>query len=244
MPAALPKYRQVADALAARIAAGHLKAGDQVPSERVIADEMGISRMTARQALRLLAERGVVQPRVGQGTFVGVPVIQQELESLRGFTEEVERQGRTAGSLLVEASRQLPDGEAAQALEIPAGTEVWRIGRVRLIDGEAVAVETTEVPVALAPGLIERADLARASLYATLRLHYGLRPATAEQTLAAGLAEPAVAQPLGLAAGAPVLRLTRLTREAGGRPIEHVRSVYRGDAFVMKVRLSLSVKDA
>lgn len=244
MRAALPKYRKVADALAAEIASGRLKAGDQVPSERVIAEEMGISRMTARQALRHLAERGVVQPRVGQGTFVGVPLIQQELESLRGFTEEIERQGRTAGSLLVEASRRVPDIGAAQLLELPAGSEVWRIGRVRLVDGEAVALETTEIPVDLAPGLLEREDLARVSLYSTLRRHYGLKPATAEQTLAASLAEPAVAGPLGLPAGAPVLRLTRLTREVGGRAIEHVRSVYRGDAFVMKVRLSLSQQGA
>ena len=218
MPAALPKYRQVAEALAAEITAGRLKTGDQVPSERVIAGEMGISRMTARQALRHLAERGVVQPRAGQGTFVGVPLIQQELKSLRGFTEEIERQGRTAGSLLLEASRQVPDAEVAQALRLFSGAEVWRIGRVRLVDGEPVALETTEVSADLAPGLLEREELARVSLYATLRQHYSLKAATAEQTLAAGLAEPAEARPLGLPVGAPVLRLTRLTREVGGRP--------------------------
>lgn len=243
MPAALPKYRQVAEALAAEIAAGRLRAGDQVPSERVIAEGMGISRMTARQALRHLAERGVVQARVGQGTFVGHPLIQQELESLTGFTEEMERQGRHAGSLLVEAERRVPDAEVAQALGLPAGGEVWRIGRVRLVDGDPVALETTEVPVGLAPGLLDREDLGKASLYAALRRHYGLRPASAEQTLAAGVAEAAVARPLGLRAGAPVLRLTRLTRDAGGRAIEHVRSTYRGDAFVMKVRLSLPEED-
>lgn len=239
MPLAVPKYRQIADALAAEIAEGRLRAGERVPSERVIADQMGISRMTARQALRHLAARGVVQARVGQGTFVGTPKIQQELESLTGFTEEMERQGRRAGSLLVEASRLAASPEAAEALGVPAGTQVWRIGRVRLADGDPVALETTEVPADLAPGLLERENLGRSSLYAALRQHYGLRPATAEQTLTAGLAEPAVARPLGLRVGAPVLRLTRLTREAGGQAIEHVRSVYRGDAFVMRVRLSL-----
>jgi DNA-binding GntR family transcriptional regulator len=74
----MPKYRRVADALAAGIAAGRLKAGDKVPFERAIAEEMGVSPMTARQALRTLAEREVAQTRVGQGTLVDVPVIQQE----------------------------------------------------------------------------------------------------------------------------------------------------------------------
>jgi GntR family transcriptional regulator len=61
----------------------------------------------------------------------------------------------------------------------------------------------------------------------------------AEQTLAATSADASVALPLGIAVGAPVLSLTRLTRDAEGRAFEHVRSVYRGDAFVMKVRLDL-----
>jgi GntR family transcriptional regulator len=243
MPAAPPKYRRVAEALAAEIAAGRFKAGDQIPSERSIAEEMGVSRMTARQALRTLAERGVVQPRVGQGTFVDIPVIHQELAALKGFTEEMERQGRSAGSLLIEASRRAAGPQAAQALGLAVGGEVWRIGRVRLVDGDPVALETTEVPVELAPDLLDRADLGRSSLYAVLREHYGLRPVTAEQTLAAGLADSAVAIPLGLAPGAAVLRLTRLTRDAQGRAIEHVRSVYRGDAFVMKVRLSLEAEE-
>lgn len=242
MPASLPKYRQVADALAAEIAAGRLKAGDQVPSERVIAEERGISRMTARQALRHLAGRGVVQARVGQGTFVGVPPIQQELATLTGFTEEIERQGRAAGSLLVEATFEGAEAEVAQALGLRPGAEVWRIKRVRLVDGEPVALETTHVAADLTPGLLDREDLGRSSLYATLRRHYGLQPASAEQMLAAGLAEHGVALPLGLPVGAAVLRLTRLTRDAGGRAFEFVRSVYRGDVFVMKVRLDLNGK--
>jgi GntR family transcriptional regulator len=234
-----PKYRRIADSLAEDILAGRLKAGDQIPSERVIAEEYGISRMTVRQALKHLADRGMVEARVGQGTFVGAPRLQQQLSTLTGFTEEMEKQGRSAASIVVEAAARTPDAETAQALELPAGASVWRIARVRLADGEPVALETTEVVAAMTPGLLERADFGRNSLYETLRRHYGLRPAVAEQTLAAASADASVALPLGIAVGAPVLSLTRLTRDAEGRAFEHVRSVYRGDAFVMKVRLDL-----
>jgi GntR family transcriptional regulator len=102
-----------------------------------------------------------------------------------------------------------------------------------------VALETTEVVAESTPDLLRKADFGRMSLYAVLQAQFGLRPATAEQTLAAAAADEAVAIPLGIAIGAPVLRLTRLTRDASGRPFEHVRSYYRGDAFVMKVRLEL-----
>jgi GntR family transcriptional regulator len=239
MATATPKYRRVADSLASDIAAGQLKAGDRLPSERTLAEAMGISRMTARQALRHLTERGIVTTRVGHGSFVGVPAIQQELASLTGFTEEMERQGRHAASIVVEAARRPPEPGTADALDLSAGAEVWRIARIRFVDGQPVAIETTEVAADIAPDLLDRADLGRSSLYATLRAHYGLRPATAEQSLAAAVADPSVALPLGLPVGAPVLRLTRLTRDAEGRAFEHVRSVYRGDVFVMKVRLHI-----
>lgn len=239
MPAALPKYRRIADRLADGIASGRFKAGDQIPSERLIAEEYGISRMTARQALKHLAERGIVEARVGQGTFVGAPQIQQELSALTGFTEEMARQGRAAGSIVVEAVRRAPDPETAQALGLLSGAEVWRISRVRLADGEPVALETTELAVDMTPDLLERTDFTRTSLYSTLKERYGLRPVTAEQTLAAAAATSSVSVPLGIDVGAPVLRLTRLTRDASGRPFEYVRSFYRGDAFLMKVRLDL-----
>lgn len=239
MTEALPKYRVIADTIAERIAAGRLKAGEQIPPERAIAEEFASSRMTVRQALRHLADRGLIETRVGQGTFVGTPVIQQQLSTLTGFTEEIERQGRTASSILVEAARQAPDAQTAQRLDLRPGADVWRITRVRMVDQEPVAIETTEVAADLAPGLLDRADFARESLYATLRTQYGVTPATAEQTLAATSADHSVALPLRLQPGAPVLRLTRLTRDTGGRAFEHVRSHYRGDAFEMKTTLSL-----
>ena len=239
MGEAQPKYLRIADSIAEQIATGRLKTGDQIPPERTIAEEFASSRMTVRQALRHLADRGLVKTRIGQGTFVGTPVIQQQLSTLTGFTEEIESQGRAASSIVVDAARRTPDEESVQRLGLTSSADVWRICRVRLVDQEPVALETTEVNADLTPGLLDRADFARVSLYATLREHYGLIPATAEQTLAATSADHSVALPLRIRTGAPVLRLSRLTRDAGGRALEFVRSYYRGDAFEMKTTLSV-----
>lgn len=235
-----PRYRQIASALEADILAGRLKAGDQIPSERVMAEQMGISRMTARKALQQLASRGMLETRVGHGTFVGKPLIQQELTALSGFSEDMERQGRKTSSIVVEADRCAATAEAAQSMALGNGGEVYKLTRVRLADGAPVAFERTEIDASRAPDLLSKADFGRASLYASLRRHFDITPAVAEQTIEAALADASTALTLDIEPGAPVLRQTRLTRDQDGRPFEFVRSTYRGDAFMMKVQMTIA----
>ncbi len=235
----LPIYRQIASSLEAEIASGKLKEGDKLPSERAMAETLGISRMTARQALRHLTTKGILVTRTGHGTFVGQPLIRQKLSTLTGFTEEMERQGRRSSSIVVESDVARADKQCAAALSIPEGSEVLRLVRVRLVDDTPLAVETTEIRADIAPGLLDRGDFAHDSLYAILRSKFDINPASAEQTLEASLASPGVGRTLRVAEGAAVLKLTRLTFDSNGTAFEYVRSIYRGDAFVMKVDLTI-----
>ena len=239
-----PQYLQIADSLAAEIVAGRLKAGQKIASERAIAEDMGVSRMTARHTIRVLTERGLVEARAGQGTFVGARVIEQKLNSLTGFTEQMALLGRKSSSIIVTCDRRAADVECQRAMKLAPGEQVYRLERIRLADNAPVARETTEVLVSSAPGLLDLADFGRESLYRTLTEHFGVRPTTASQTLAAGIADETNARVLSLAPGDPVLKLTRLTFDDRGAPFEYVRSVYRGDAFVMKVNLTVSEENA
>ncbi len=239
-----PIYRRIASSLEADIAAGRIKEGDKLPSERVMAEKHGISRMTARQALQHLAARGILVTRTGQGTFVSQPAIEQKLATLTGFTEEMERLGRRPSSIVVASGPGDADRLCAAALDLPIRGAVHRLMRVRLADGQPVAMETTEVRADVAPGLLEMADFAHESLYDILRKHYRVEPTSAEQSLKAALAPPAVARTLELADAAPVLELTRRTFDSNGAAFEFVRSVYRGDAYVMKVDLSIQSEAA
>lgn len=234
-----PIYRQIASALEMDIASGKLKEGDKLPSERAMAERLGVSRMTARQALQNLTSRGILVTRTGQGTFVGRPLIQQKLAKLTGFTEEMELQGRKSSSIVVASDVAHADAQCAAALSIPTGDEVLRLVRVRLADDKPVAIETTEIPAEIAPGLLFMADFAQQSLYTILRRNFDINPASAEQTLEASLASPSHCRTLDVAEGAAVLKLTRLTFDSRGVPFEFVRSIYRGDSFVMKVDLTL-----
>lgn len=234
-----PIYLRIADAFAQRIAAGSLKVGERLPSERRIAGDLGASRMTARQALKHLEQRGLVETRTGLGAFVAERRIEQQLTTLTGFSEDMRRVGRLASSIVLHADIVPADREAAEALGLRPGSAVHRLVRLRLADAEAVALERTELPATLAPGLLGRADYARDSLYRVLRDVYGIVPTEAEQTLCAGHPDAAAATALGIPRSSAILRLTRRTVDAAGRPIEYVRSAYRGDCFVMRARLTL-----
>lgn len=234
-----PIYRRIASWLEADITAGRLKAGDKLPSERTMALEFGVSRMTARQALRHLTVKGLLETRTGKGTFVGRPVIEQKLSTLTGFTEDMAKRGRRASSIVVQSEAREADAICAGALDLPSSGDIYRLVRIRLADGNPVALETTDIRADRAPGLLDMADFERESLYGILTRNYRVLPASAEQTLTAAAADGATARALNLAEGDPVLRLTRLTFDSSGSPFEFVRSVYRGDAFVMKVDLTI-----
>lgn len=234
-----PLYLQIATRLKDDIQSGRLKAGEKIASERTLADDMGVSRMTARQALRHLVNTGLLEARIGQGTFVGSNVIDQKLHSLTGFTEEMSSRGRQTSSIVVLSETRRADPQCAAALKLPQNAFVQRLVRVRLVDGAPVARETTDIRADRTPGLLDLADFGSQSLYEMLRSHFGLLPTSAEQTLAASVASSEIARSLGLTEGAAVLKLTRLTFDQHGQPLEYVRSVYRGDAFVMKVDLML-----
>jgi GntR family transcriptional regulator len=234
-----PRYLAIAQEIEAEIRAGRLAPGHRLASERDLAAERQISRMTARQALQHLTKRGLLTAQVGRGTFVAAGAIQQELATLSGFSEEMGRQGRSSASIVIEATTHAPDPETAVALSLGQSARVHRLTRVRLVDGAPVAVETSEIDAARTPGFLDGADFSRQSSYALLRARYGIAPTTAEQTLQAAACDRETAHRLTLKEGAPILRLTRLTFDADGTAFEYVRSLYRGDAFTMKVRLTV-----
>ncbi|MCX5512723.1 hypothetical protein C3941_03490 [Kaistia algarum] len=241
---ATPQYRRIADELLAAIRSGKLASGLRLPSERELSAEFGVSRMTARGALKALVEQGVIASVEARGYFVTTNRIDQRLQTLTSFTEEVRRTGRRPSSVVLAARRMDASGEVAAELGIAAGSEVYHLLRLRQADGVPVALEGAHVPADLAPGLLDAADFASASLYATLKRVYGILPVEAENTFEASAAGASDAAILDLAAGAPVLRMTRRSLAADGRAIEFVQSVYRGDRFTMRVRLAPGSTDA
>jgi GntR family transcriptional regulator len=226
---AAPRYRQVADLLQNEIVSGALQAGRRVPSERSIAEQHGLSRMTARQAVELLVRRGVVYRRPGSGTYVAPARIEHTLQRFAGFSEQMRSQGVEPGGRVLSA--RLNDGddpEVEEALGLSEGERFWGIRRVRFGDGEPLMIERTFVPASICPDLV-KLDLAHSSLYDLMRGVYGVDPVRAHETIEPTACEPEDARHLSTRAGAPALLVTRVTYDRDGRIVEHARDIYRGD---------------
>ncbi|HEY0389886.1 MAG TPA: GntR family transcriptional regulator [Gaiellales bacterium] len=224
-----PRYRQVADVLAAEIESGSLEPGARLPSERTIAQRHGLSRMTARQAVELLLRRGLVTRRPGSGTYVAPGRVEHSLQRFAGFSEQMRAQGIEPGGRVLTVRLLRGEGsEAERALELVNGDACWMLKRVRFGNREPLVVEESYVPASVCPDLT-RHDLAHSSLYEVMNRAYGVDPVRAHETIEPTACEPDAARHLGARAGAPCILVTRLAFDAAGRPVEYARDIYRGD---------------
>ena len=204
--------------------------------ERTLSERFNVSRTTVRQALHDLAVEGRIVRRQGRGTFVAPPKVTQPMR-LSSYTQTMAAQGRRPGSHIVDIAVIDAEPEVADQLGVAAGSAVVRVERLRYADDEPMAVETVYLDHARFPGVGDELT-ADASLYALLEDRYGVVPAGADETIETVLAPPAAARLLGTDAATPMLLLTRSTRDSSGRPVEYVRSLYRGDRFRFSTHLT------
>ncbi|MDI5962427.1 GntR family transcriptional regulator [Streptomyces sp. SL54] len=229
----VPKYYAVKARVEVLIA--DLGEGGLLPTERELAADFGVARETVRQALRELLIQGRVR-RKGRGTVVAEPKLVQPL-STASYTEGVRQQGRVPGRHLVGLERLHADVALAAELRLEAGAPVWHMERVLLADDERVGLESTYLAVARVPHL-ERDFAPDASFYAFLRERLGVEPTVVDERIETVLATPREALLIGTPPALPMLLLHRSSSDAEGRPLERVRSLYRGDRFSFTVRLS------
>jgi GntR family transcriptional regulator len=232
----VPLYAQVKQLLRLRITAEDPPSDGPLPSERELARELGVSRMTIRQALRELTDEGAVFTAPGRGTFRASPRLPRPLGALTGFTQDMVQRGLTPSSRLL-AAEQITDPHIAERLDTAPDAPLARIRRLRLADGEPMALEVTHLPLDLCPGLLS-IDLEQRSLYEVLQSVFQLRLKTAEESIESRAAEPGTAALLRVEANTAVLYLERRTQLEGGRIIEFARSWYRGDRYHFRIRLS------
>lgn len=230
-----PLYHQIEQGLRRQIAEGDLVPGQAI-SERELSENLGVSRMTARQALRALREEGLIYTERGRGNFVAEPKMNVHTRQLLGFSEDMRRRGLKPSSRVLSLGRRRPEGGVAEKLELGEGEEAYEIVRLRLADGVPMAHETCLLPVRLCPDLTS-SDLEGGSLYELLEERYGMRLAQAEEVLEAAVATKAEAGMLSIRIGSPVLVVERTVYADDGTPIELVRSVYRGDRYQATIQL-------
>lgn len=229
----VPLYVQIREAIRARIAGGELPDGALLPPEHVLAERLGTSRMTVRAALADLERDGLIRRAQGVGTVVRVSRFAHQLRLLTSFTEDIRARGMVPSSRILAAGLVPADGSVAEALGVRPGSPVVHLCRLRLADGEPVALHDTYLP----SGLVDPNQVGPATSLYELLHRAGVALDAAEESLEAVPASDDEARMLGVAAGAPLLLVVRTTYDRAGRAVEHVLARYKADVYRYTVRL-------
>jgi GntR family transcriptional regulator len=206
-----------------------MQAGEPLPSERDLARDIGVARMTLRRVVDAMAAEGRLIRRHGSGTFAAQSLVDQRLTAT-SFSADMRARGLRPGSRTV-AWRQAPAGIVLSAvLGVPASAPVLQVRRLRLADDLPMAIEDLNVPCDLVPGLSGE-DLQDVSFYEVLARRFDRPVVSGTQTVEPHLVDSDEAQLLGVAPGLPSFCFERTSRTSDGRVAEFVRSIYRGDRY-------------
>ncbi|GII66152.1 GntR family transcriptional regulator [Sphaerisporangium krabiense] len=216
-----------------------LPAGERIPSERELAERWGVARMTLRKAIDRLVLDSLLERRHRRGTYTCRPRVPRHL-TISSFTEEMTRRGVQASSRMLALKRTRASVEVSRRLRVPEGEPVIRFTRLRLGDGEPVAIETNYVPAVLFPGLTE-ADL-DGSWYAVMSRRYGIDIIAGTAQVQPALPDERTAELLGIPPGQPCFSILTVVRDRNGRVVEYGDSVYRGDYYTITVELLPTVE--
>jgi GntR family transcriptional regulator len=232
-----PLYVQVFDLVRDKIMRGAYPAGSLLPGEQELSRLFGVSRITVKRALNELAASGYVARQRGRGTVVtfnpAAPVVVGNFENLFQSLREM---GLATRVDLLDAHEEPANAAIAGLLGLAAGTPVLRAVRLRKIEEEPFSYLITHVPGAIAR-LFDPAALATRPLLQLLD-EAGHRAVEAEQWISAVAATPETAKALGLAPGAPLLRIVRTMRDDSGAGVEALEGFYRPDRFQHHMRLT------
>jgi GntR family transcriptional regulator len=240
----LPKFVQIANAIRDRILRGELRLGDEVPSERQIADEWSVARPTASRAVQLLRSQGLVESRQGSGTFV------REQQQLVRRARDRYAQARESGAIypqgewaeIVQARLVKAPAHIAEALNLPAGSKALKRRRVTNDPNGPVEVSTSwfsEETADAAPRLLQRERILEGTL-AYVEGCTGRRAKVATDRVGARLAGEEEASALGLSQPAAVLVVLHVTFDRNQNPLEVAEAVFPPDRWTLQQDYSLT----
>jgi GntR family transcriptional regulator len=233
----IPYYAQLITLLKGQITQQIWGAGDQIPGEPELCKIYGISRTVVRQALNELEQEGLVVRRKGKGTFVAMPKISESLaQKLTGFYDDMVARGFNPVTQVLRHKVVEANEKVADLLEIPVGSKIVDIKRLRSVNDLPVQLVTSYIPYQLCPRLAE-VDLTNRSLYGFLEQECGLFIARGRRYIEAVAASEADAKLLQVERGAPMVKLESVSYLENGTPIEYYHALHRGDRSRFEIEL-------
>jgi GntR family transcriptional regulator len=230
-----PLPLQLREEILALIERERLRPGDRLPSETEIATRFDVGRTTAREALKLLEQDGVIDVRHGSGRYVShVATLERPITRLESVTEMMRAHGYTVSNRVVSVTRRPADPEESAVLDLPSGAEVVRLERVRLHEGEPLIYSVDVFPRALLPAAaLEDIDWTGSLL--ELLERSGWRVTSAVAQLQAVRLPPDARRAMGRRTSEPWVLLVHRNIDETGRVVILSRDYYRGDRFTFNV---------
>ncbi|KUN77005.1 GntR family transcriptional regulator [Streptomyces griseoruber] len=232
------RHEEIADALRRAIDREEYTVGARLPAETDLAARYGVSRGTVRQAVAALTAEGLIGSRQGARRVVLASRRSQSFAELRSFAEWARAMGREATGQVVAQQYQPAGHEDAVRLQLPLGTPVLHVLRVRGLDGEPVLLERTVYADWISPA-VEPIEPDCPSVTQRLLDDTGLVFAYGEHVIDAVAAGAQDAELLGVRRTSPLLRVRRVTTTHEGRPVEWSDDRYRSDAVSFSVHNSI-----
>lgn len=208
--------------------------GDRLPSEAELCHEFGVSRMTARQAVQLLAADGLIERRRGAGTFVREHPVPRDLGSPLSFTGSMRARGMEASSRTLEWGEVAPDPDERTALDLPSDGSAHVLERLRLADGTPMALERVVMPSSLAETLEE--GFQHGSLHDAFR-RAGRQPTEAHAEVSARRATKRERELLDLPPGGIIITERRTIYDDEGLPLERTQTHYAASRYSFRAIL-------
>ncbi len=224
----VPLHHQVKESLREAIADRALEPEDMLPSERELSKLYGVSRQTMRQAVQELVQEGLLRRVAGIGTFVAMPKVVQVFPTVLGFSARMRQEGHATINRVLRQQQEPASPSVARRLQIPEGTPVMRLSRLRIVDNEPLMIETSFLSLQRFPDLLHD-DFTIRSLYDLISARYGIAASELDQTLEPVLMTAYEASLLDSSAGSPAMLLEVIAYAGPGEPFEFSKAIVRGD---------------
>lgn len=236
----LPLQLQVSNVLRKEILqTKNFNKDNKIATEFELMERFGVSRVTIRNALKLLVEEGVIYRERGRGTFARKNNSDSWAGRLLGFTEAIKEMGYTPDASIL---RQGPlfEGETYQLCkEKLKARDIWELKRLRFADKIPAGLEQAFYPSSYGT-VLKKQDLKSIAIYKYLEEELGVELKDAQQIISAVNADANTSKLLNVQEGDALLYVERITTSSDKEPVEFLKAIYRPDYFHYLIKLSKS----
>nr|WP_263326389.1 UTRA domain-containing protein [Neobacillus sp. Marseille-Q6967] len=233
----MPLYSQLKQVIKEEINRGNYLPGEQLPSESILCERYGVSRITARRAITDLVKEGILHSQQGKGTYVKESKVKRELISVGGFSETTTASGKTPSSQILSNLIIKPDDHLMSVLKLGPNDNLLKLHRLLLIDNDPFIIETSYYPLRYLPGL-EQLIGQTTSTYKILKEHYKIEISRSEKSLDVVTATDYEAKLFGCDISTPLYFIEKTAFDQQKRPIHLSQSLF----VTTKVKFTFTVE--